>query len=203
MLAAGCLPFINVRHLLRLPHLRRMLIAGKYILGDGIVVWRAWVLWGPSRRFTLFTPPILSLVCMLGELKQFETLFSVDRSISVLAVVGAAFMYLSNAYQLNPEAAVSRHLGWSVGALSLCTNLWATSLIFIRMWHVSLRHSYLAPYVITRYILQAIQAGRTMFPWQGYCCIQSRESPFFHGRVWGALSLHLGMFCFPCCHLVR
>ena len=80
MLAASCLPFINVRHLLRLPHLRRMLIAGKYILGDGIVVWRAWVLWGPSRRFTLFTPPILSLVCMLGELKQVAAWFSVDRT---------------------------------------------------------------------------------------------------------------------------
>ena len=47
-----------------------MLIAGKYILSDGIVVWRAWVVWGPSRRFALFTPPILSLVCMLGGLKH-------------------------------------------------------------------------------------------------------------------------------------
>jgi hypothetical protein len=63
------LPTINVRHPLRL-HLRRMLIAGKYILSDAIVVWRAWVVWGPSRRFTVFTPPILSLVCTLGEYKQ-------------------------------------------------------------------------------------------------------------------------------------
>ena len=47
-----------------------MLIAAKYILSDAIVVWRAWVVWGPSRRFTVFTPPILSLVCTLGQYKQ-------------------------------------------------------------------------------------------------------------------------------------
>jgi hypothetical protein len=69
------LPTINVRHPSRL-HLRRMLIAAKYILSDAIVVWRAWVVWGPSRRFTVFTPPILSLVCTLGEYKQIVGWFS-------------------------------------------------------------------------------------------------------------------------------
>ena len=69
------LPTINVRHPLSL-HLQQMLIAGKYILSDGIVVWRAWVVWGPSRRLALFTPPLLSLVCTLGKHKQITRRFS-------------------------------------------------------------------------------------------------------------------------------
>jgi len=69
MLVVIYIPTINVRHPLEL-HLRRMLIAVKYILSDGIVVWRAWVLWGPSRRFTIFIPPLFSLGCTLGEHKQ-------------------------------------------------------------------------------------------------------------------------------------
>lgn len=63
------LPTINVRYPLKL-HLRRLLIAVKYILSDGIVMWRAWVVWGPSRRFAIFTPPVLSLVCTLSEYEQ-------------------------------------------------------------------------------------------------------------------------------------
>jgi len=88
-----------------------------YILSDGIVVWRAWVVWGPSRRFTVFTPPILSLVCTLG-----------------LSAAGAAFVYLSNDYESEQAGNVSRYLGWTVWGLSVGTNLWATSLICIRMW---------------------------------------------------------------------
>ena len=62
-------------------------------------------------------------------------------------------MYLSNAYKLKREAALSRYLGWAVWGFSVATNLWATSLIFIRMWHVSLHSSYLVPSVMIRYIL--------------------------------------------------
>ena len=69
MLVMVYLPTINVRHLLKL-HLRLVLIVVKYILSDGIVVWRAWVVWGPSRRFTVFTPPLFSLVCTLSKHKQ-------------------------------------------------------------------------------------------------------------------------------------
>lgn len=64
------LPTINVCHPLRLHLGRGVLIAAQYILSDGIVVWRAWVLWGPSRRFIVFTPPLISLVCTLGKHKR-------------------------------------------------------------------------------------------------------------------------------------
>lgn len=107
-------------------------------------------------------------------------------------------MYLSNDYESEREGGVSRYLGWTVWGLSVGTNLWATSLIFIRMWHVSLHPSYLTPSVMTRYILQAAQADRTIFAWQEHCYIHNREGPFFHSRVWGTLSVYLGMFCFTC-----
>ena len=53
-----------------------MLIEAKYILSDAIVVWRAWVVWGPSHRFIVFGPTFLSLVCTLGEHKQIAEWFS-------------------------------------------------------------------------------------------------------------------------------
>ena len=139
MVATSYLPMINVRHLSRFLQLRRMLIAGKYILSDGIVVWRAWAVWGPSRRLVLFTPPFLSLVCTLGEQHNeiAAWLSRLTDPFSVLAAVGAAYMYLSDGYQLNRQGLVSRYLGLSIWAFSVGTNLWATSLICIRMWHVS------------------------------------------------------------------
>ncbi|KAH9971920.1 hypothetical protein BGW80DRAFT_1317214, partial [Lactifluus volemus] len=41
------------------------LSAHKFILSDGIVLWRAWILW--DRRVMLFILPFLFLVCMFGE----------------------------------------------------------------------------------------------------------------------------------------
>ncbi|KAI9465586.1 hypothetical protein BJY52DRAFT_593744 [Lactarius psammicola] len=88
-----------------------------YILSDGIVVWRAWVLWGPSRRFTIFIPPLFSLVCTL-----------------VLSAAGAAYVYVGAEHESKRDGAVSRYLGWTVWGLSVGTNLWATGLICIRTW---------------------------------------------------------------------
>jgi hypothetical protein len=42
----------------------------KYILSDGIVLWRAWVLWDRRGRVMLFIMPILFLVGTLGEHHQ-------------------------------------------------------------------------------------------------------------------------------------
>ena len=64
VLAVEYLPTINVRRSLT-AQLGQVLISVKYILSDGIVLWRAWVLW--DRRVTLFIPPFLFLVCTLGE----------------------------------------------------------------------------------------------------------------------------------------
>ncbi|KAI9438516.1 hypothetical protein H4582DRAFT_176202 [Lactarius indigo] len=91
-----------------------------YILSDGIVVWRAWVLWplwGPSRRFAVFIPPLFSLVCTL-----------------VLSAAGAAYLYIGTEYESERASAISRYLGWTIWGLSVGTNLWATSLIYIRIW---------------------------------------------------------------------
>ncbi|KAI9443125.1 hypothetical protein H4582DRAFT_1158495 [Lactarius indigo] len=88
-----------------------------YILSDGIVVWRAWVLWGPSFRFRVFVPLLFSLVCTL-----------------VLSAIGAAYLYTGTEYESGRDGIVSRYIGWSVWGLSIGTNLWATGLICIRTW---------------------------------------------------------------------
>ncbi|KAH9173834.1 hypothetical protein EDB89DRAFT_662104 [Lactarius sanguifluus] len=85
-----------------------------YILSDGIVVWRAWVLW---RRFTIFIPPLFSLVSTL-----------------VLSAAGAAYLYIGTDYESERDGAMSRYLGWTVWGLSVGTNIWATGLIYIRIW---------------------------------------------------------------------
>ena len=66
-LALIYVPAINVRCPLTTYH-ARMLIPVKYFLSDGIVLWRAWVLW--NRRFILFVPPVIFLLCTLGERHQ-------------------------------------------------------------------------------------------------------------------------------------
>ncbi|KAI9459690.1 hypothetical protein BJY52DRAFT_356195 [Lactarius psammicola] len=88
-----------------------------YILSDGIVVWRAWALRDPIRKFTVFIPPLFSLACTL-----------------VLSAAGAAFVYIGAERESKRDTAVSRYLGWTVWGLSVGTNLWATGLIFIRTW---------------------------------------------------------------------
>ena len=37
----------------------------KYILSDGIVLWRAWIFW--NQKLLLFVIPLISLVCTLGK----------------------------------------------------------------------------------------------------------------------------------------
>lgn len=86
-----------------------------YILSDGIVVWRAWVLWG--RRSPVFIPPLFSLVCT-----------------PVLSAAGAAFLYVGAERGSGRDGDVSRYIGWTVWGLSVGTNLWATGLICIRIW---------------------------------------------------------------------
>jgi hypothetical protein len=100
-------------------------------------------------------------------------------------------VYLSDDYEAEREGAVSRYLGWTVWGFSFGTNLWATSLICIRTWYVSLLPSH---FVMTRRIVQAAQESYTILNWQGNYCIHSRETSCFHGRVWNSLSVHLGMF---------
>ncbi|KAI9462392.1 hypothetical protein BJY52DRAFT_145100 [Lactarius psammicola] len=91
-----------------------------YILCGGIVVWRAWVLWGPNRRSTVFIPPLFSLVCTF-----------------VLSTAGAACVHVETEYDLyesGRDGGVSHYLEWTVWGLSVGTNLWATGLICIRTW---------------------------------------------------------------------
>ncbi|KAI0264656.1 hypothetical protein BC834DRAFT_1042207 [Gloeopeniophorella convolvens] len=80
-----------------------------YAIGDAIVVWRAWVLWG--RRRDLFIPPILFL---LGTIATSVTS-------AVLTFKGAG-------------GDISARLGYSVWGLSILTNLWVTASICIKAW---------------------------------------------------------------------
>ncbi|KAH9954817.1 hypothetical protein BGW80DRAFT_1467538 [Lactifluus volemus] len=85
------------------------------ILSDGIVLWRAWVLW--DRRIVLFILPFLFLVCTL-VFTMVDVVFVTDGFITHsmrYANTGSAF-------------------GLAIWGLTLGTNLWATSFMFIRAW---------------------------------------------------------------------
>jgi len=92
-----------------------------YLLSDVILLWQAWVLW--NRRFLLFIPPLISLVCTLGT-------------------TVASGIYLNDSYRVvsgdviinNRSITIRKFLVWSVAFSTIGTNLWATGLIFIRAW---------------------------------------------------------------------
>jgi hypothetical protein len=86
------LPTINVRPLRR-PILQKTLAdrPWKYILSDGIVLWRAWVLW--NRRCLLFVPPLFTLVCTFGEHHLLIELLAVA---AVLSPQMTSLYFLSN-----------------------------------------------------------------------------------------------------------
>jgi len=87
-----------------------------YFLSDGIVLWRAWVLW--DGKWVFFIPPLISLMCTLGT-----------------TIASAVCFYEAFVKEgFGSHASSSFHLEWSIWFLTLGTNLWATGLIFIRAW---------------------------------------------------------------------
>ncbi|KAH9969510.1 hypothetical protein BC827DRAFT_4076 [Russula dissimulans] len=92
-----------------------------YILSDAIVLWRAWVLW--NRKFLLFVPPLIFLMCNFGT--------SVASAILFYQALQMDSAHNSKAVE---TLIISLHLEWSVWILTLATNLWGTGLIFIRAW---------------------------------------------------------------------
>ncbi|KAH9969508.1 hypothetical protein BC827DRAFT_3897 [Russula dissimulans] len=87
-----------------------------YILGDGIVLWRAWVLW--NRRLSLFIFPLVSMLCTLGT-----------------GVASAIYFYQGQVSKVNSHKTIlSLHFEWSIWFLTFGTNLWATGLIFVQAW---------------------------------------------------------------------
>ncbi|KAI0252426.1 hypothetical protein BJV78DRAFT_355846 [Lactifluus subvellereus] len=86
-----------------------------YILSDGIVLWRAWVLW--NRRSVLFIPPLIFLLSTL-----------------VLSVAAAATSYKDSVTKSVRKTDTSHTLKWCIWGFTISTNLWATCLIFIRAW---------------------------------------------------------------------
>jgi len=96
-----------------------------YILSDGILLWRAWVLW--NRRFLLFITPLIFLVC------TFVT------TISSAIYFFNAFQVKSGYVILNKELGstairTSSALATAAAFFTIGTNIWATGLIFIRAW---------------------------------------------------------------------
>ncbi|KAH9980390.1 hypothetical protein BGW80DRAFT_1442315 [Lactifluus volemus] len=89
--------------------------AHKLILGDGIVLWRAWILW--DRRIMLFILPFLSLVCTL-----------------VFIIVDIIFVTDGLITHSMRHVNTGGAFGVAAWGLTIGTNIWATSLMFIRAW---------------------------------------------------------------------
>ncbi|KAI0269770.1 hypothetical protein BC834DRAFT_569945 [Gloeopeniophorella convolvens] len=87
------------------------------VLGDAIVVWRAWVLW--ERRSDLFIPPILFLIGVIATTVTSSALVFKSKSIS------------RGTWQ---EDNIMNWLGWLICGFTVLTNLWATGLICVRAW---------------------------------------------------------------------
>ncbi|KAI0269767.1 hypothetical protein BC834DRAFT_569982 [Gloeopeniophorella convolvens] len=85
------------------------------VLGDAIVVWRAWVLW--ERRYDLFIPPILFLIGTIAT-----------------SITGAALTFKSANSDTWQEGNTSSWFDYLIYGLTILTNLWATGLICIRAW---------------------------------------------------------------------
>ncbi|KAH9970962.1 hypothetical protein BGW80DRAFT_1460868 [Lactifluus volemus] len=97
MIAVACLPSINI------------------ILSDGIVLWRAWLLW--DRRVVLFILPFLFLVCTVV--------------FTIVDLVYQSDILITHSMR---HANTGQDFAWAILGLSVGTNLWATSLMFIRAW---------------------------------------------------------------------
>ncbi|KAH9959422.1 hypothetical protein BC827DRAFT_502912 [Russula dissimulans] len=98
-----------------------------YILSDGIVLWRAWVLW--DRRLLLFIPPLISLLCTLAI--NVTSAIYLYESIKVAETNSTEVKFgLKSSFEFD----LSMRLEWSTWCLTFGTNLWATSLIFVRAW---------------------------------------------------------------------
>jgi len=108
-----------------------------YILSDGIVLWRAWVLW--NRRILLFIPPLISLVCTLGVMIA-SYAYSVVSALGQLNIIFSSWAdsdlqsAKDSMSKFTAESHLSLHLEKTVWYLTVGTNLWATGLIFIKAW---------------------------------------------------------------------
>ncbi|KAI0269774.1 hypothetical protein BC834DRAFT_967516 [Gloeopeniophorella convolvens] len=85
------------------------------VLGDAIVVWRAWVLW--ERRYDLFIPPILFLIGTIAT-----------------SVTSAVLTFKGASRDTWQEGDTPVRFGYIIYGLIILTNLWATGLICIRAW---------------------------------------------------------------------
>ncbi|KAH9003306.1 hypothetical protein EDB86DRAFT_2826481 [Lactarius hatsudake] len=101
-----------------------MLIAEKYILSDGIVVWRALgVVGSESQIHRIHSSALLPRVHIRRRIH-----------LSVLSAAGAAYLYIGIEYESERDSAMSRYLVWTIWGLSVGTNIWATGLIYIQIW---------------------------------------------------------------------
>ncbi|PBL03953.1 hypothetical protein ARMGADRAFT_39002 [Armillaria gallica] len=87
----------------------------EFIIGDGIVTWRAWVLWDHDRRI-LYASSILIMGSVATGIMLFQTLASSSETISI---------YRNGSTRI-----------WTTSAmvLTLSTNVFATTLIAYRAW---------------------------------------------------------------------
>ncbi|KAH9972423.1 hypothetical protein BGW80DRAFT_372330 [Lactifluus volemus] len=86
-----------------------------FILNDGIVLWRAWLLW--DRRVMLFILPFVFLVCTV-------VFTIVDLIYETDGLITHSMRYVNT----------GTAFGWAIWGLTIGTNIWATSFMFIRAW---------------------------------------------------------------------
>ncbi|KAH9954810.1 hypothetical protein BGW80DRAFT_1566516 [Lactifluus volemus] len=102
---------INFSEVVAISYLPRI----NFVLSDGIVLWRAWILW--DRRTKLFILQFLFLVC-IGVITIVDLVF-----------ISGGFVAYSAHHQKTEST-----LTWAILGFIAGTNLWATSLMFIRAW---------------------------------------------------------------------
>jgi len=118
---------------LRIIYVVQFLPVINYILSDGIILWRAWVLW--NHKPLLFVIPLISLVCIIGTTIAsaaygYVGILGVNRNSEDHAPIN-----LEGHVDINVEdISISRYLEWAILSLTVDTNLWATCLIFIWVW---------------------------------------------------------------------
>jgi len=132
-IVVNCNTASGITDTVRIIYVIQFLPVINYILSDFIVLWRAWVLW--NHKPLLFVIPLISLVCIIGATIAGTAYGSVG-ILGVNLTFNPIDGTILNGYiDINVEdMAISRYLGWAILSLIVDTNLWATCLIFIRVW---------------------------------------------------------------------
>lgn len=105
-------------------------------MGDLVVVWRLYVVWGRNGWIALF-PVIL----VLGELGESHASISMRLCMQIIPIAVAGYGAIIQWIIPNPSPDSSVQWGTAMFAMSMATNTAVTAVIAARIWyvHISLR----------------------------------------------------------------